>query len=221
MISEPEIYVLPYDESINAMAVGTSADDAAVILTKGTMKFLDRDELSALLAHEFSHILNEDTKHFTYMSGYLHGLFFFQTQGIKFITKNPRLATVIMGVIIIAVGFVATIFGKILQAAFSRHREWLADASAAQFTRAPLALARVLKKIGGQELPKRISRQRYPEFSHIFLSEPAQNNSEEEESSFKPNFSSHPRLADRIWELDPSWDGWYYDFEKNPVDYLA
>jgi Zn-dependent protease with chaperone function len=213
-IPEPEIYILPYEDGINAMAVGLSQDDTAIIVTKGSLKYLSRDELSGLIAHELSHIQNGDTRHFTIMSGWLHGLFFIQILGRKVITKLSRGKGAILGIFLIVLGFVASICGKIIQAAFSRSREWLADAAATQFTRDPKALADVLKKIGGLDKGSVIRSDSMPELRHVFLAKP-------DASKYFNFFASHPPLEERIWELDPNWDGWYHDFEKDPVDYLA
>jgi Zn-dependent protease with chaperone function len=210
-IEEPNIYILPYEEGINAMAVGLEPDDSAIIISKGALRRLSRDELSGLVAHEFSHILNGDTRHFTLMSGWLHGLFFVQILGRKIVTKVARGRGFAIGVFLICLGLIASLCGKVVQAAFSRSRERLADASAAQFTRDPKSLASVLKKIGGLSQGSRINSSAMPELRHLFLAKP-------DRFSF---LASHPPLEERIWELDPGWDGWYHDFEKDPVDFLS
>ncbi|MDR1677141.1 MAG: M48 family metalloprotease [Deltaproteobacteria bacterium] len=215
---EPDIYILPYEDVINAMASGLDRDDASIILTKGCLKYLSRNELSALLAHEFSHLVNNDTVHFTLMAGWLHGLFCLRTAAYHIFTNLPRITFLIIGLIISIIGLIGSLMAKIIQAAFSRSRERLADYTATQFTRDPASLASVLKKIGGQEPSKRNSFLRHPEFSHLFISDP--------KSIFdsldlvKKLFLTHPPLEERIWALDPDWDGRYWDFETNSVDYL-
>jgi Zn-dependent protease with chaperone function len=209
-ISEPDVYILPVEEGINAMAVGTDPEDTAIIISQGALRRLSRDELSGLVAHEFSHILNGDTRHFTLMAGWLHGLFFVQIIGRKLLASS-RGKSIHIGILLIALGFVASLSGRIVQAAFSRNREWLADASAVQFTRDPKSLASVLKKIGGLDAGSKIKSIAMPELRHIFMAQPDRFNF----------LASHPPLEERIWELDPNWDGWYYDFTENPVDYLA
>ncbi|MDR0356186.1 MAG: M48 family metalloprotease [Deltaproteobacteria bacterium] len=214
-ISEPDIYVLLNEDKINAMAVGLHKDDLAVILTRGALRFLDRQEMSALLAHEFSHVVNNDTRHYTLMAGYLKGLYYFQNAGFELIFQHP--AAVFPGLLIMFVGVAATVCGKILQAAFSRARERLADASAVRYTRDPSALARVLMKIGGQDLPPSRFARKLSELNHFFLAQPKK---PETPSSWKALLSSHPPLAGRIWALVPNWDGWYWDFAKKPSDYF-
>ncbi|MDR1658638.1 MAG: M48 family metalloprotease [Deltaproteobacteria bacterium] len=210
-ISEPDLYILPAENGINAMAAGLTSDDAAVLVSYGALRYLDRDELSALIAHEFSHILNGDMRHFTIMAGWLHGLFWLQTTGRNLLlrVRNGRIILVVLAMV--ALGFLGTFMGRLLQAAFSRRREMLADASAVQFTRNSASLAGVLKKIGGLSQGSLIKSGSVPGLNHFFLAQP-------EKHTF---FSSHPPLAERIWTLDPGWDGWYYDFDENPIDYLA
>jgi Zn-dependent protease with chaperone function len=219
-IQEPDIYVLPFEKTINDMATGLENDDTSIILTMGALKLLSRDELMGLLAHEFSHIVNNDTNHFTLMAGWLHGLMSLTALGFNLIKNTPRLF--IFGLILGVIGLFGNFIGSIIRAAFSRTRERLADATATQFTRDPKSLASVLKKIGGQEAPKRTSVLRHPDFTHMCVAEAP---------SFWERYSplklaqkllrSHPPLEDRVWELDPNWDGWYWDYEKNPVNYLA
>jgi Zn-dependent protease with chaperone function len=218
-ISPPDLYIMPYERGINAFATGLTRDDAAVILTAGSLKHLSRDELAGLLAHEFSHILNGDMHLNTLMAGWLHGLFTVANQGWGCIVpetkrnKNPMdnspsitpLPLVLVGVFVIFIGSVGAIIGMALQAAFSRSREMLADAYAVQFTRNSLNLAGVLKKIGGLTQGSKIKSGTNLEYRHFFLARP---------DKYCP-FDSHPDLAERIWHLDPSWDGNYYDFSKD------
>jgi Zn-dependent protease with chaperone function len=216
---EPDVYILPNEETINAMAAGLESDDSSIILTKGALKYLNRDELAALLAHEFGHLVNRDTSHFTLMSGWLHGLFFLKTCGYRLFVHFPNNLTFLTGLAISSLGLFGNLIGRILQSAFSRSREHLADSAAVQFTRDPLALASVLKKIGGQDQPKRTSILNHPEFRHLYISQPRP--FWEKIKFLKTIFSTHPPIEERIWELDPKWDGWYWDFDKNPVDYIT
>jgi Zn-dependent protease with chaperone function len=209
-IPEPDVYVLPREEGINAMAAGLSEDDVAVIVTLGALRRLDRDELAGVIGHEFSHILNGDMRRFTLMAGWLHGLFTLQMLARRGLGKFRHLQAMILVSLLLALGALGYFLGRICQAAFSRSREILADATSAQFTRQPKALARALIKIGGLRQGSQIKSADASGLSHFFLAKP-------EKISL---FSSHPRLADRIWELDPSWDGWYHDFVEDPVDFL-
>ncbi|MDR1051925.1 MAG: M48 family metalloprotease, partial [Deltaproteobacteria bacterium] len=221
-IPEPEIFILDREERINAMAAGMGRDDYAVILTKGALKYLDRDELAALLAHEYSHLLNGDTVHYSVMSGYLRGLYVLESLGRGVVRKSRRPGHLVLGLAVIVLGAFSSLVGRVLQAAFSRSREKLADASAAQYTRNPKALAGVLKKIGGQETPRGRFLRGFPEYNHFFMAEPDEKTRTASDASWwKSIFSAHPPVAERVWDLEPDWDGWYWDFDKNPVDFLS
>jgi Zn-dependent protease with chaperone function len=209
---EPDIYVMPFEESINAMAAGLETDDAALIVTKGALRRLTRDELSGLVAHEFSHMLNGDMRRFTVMAAWLHGLFFLQIvarlfRGRLMLLFRGRL--LLLGLTAMVLGWLTAQAGRLLQAAFSRRRELLADASAVQFTRDAAGLAGTLKKIGGQG--SHVQAVALPDFRHFFLAEP-------EGGAL---WRTRPPLAERIWLLEPGWDGWRHDFEDQPADFLA
>jgi Zn-dependent protease with chaperone function len=125
---------------------------------------------------------------------------------VKF--KNVQLAILMTALLIL--GFLGYLLGRLIQAAFSRSRETLADATSVQFTRNPKSLAAALKKIGGFRKGSFIASAAASGLSHFFLAKPEKTRL----------LSSHPPLAERIWDLDPAWDGWYHDFEESPVDYL-
>ncbi|MDR1051665.1 MAG: M48 family metalloprotease [Deltaproteobacteria bacterium] len=219
-MSEPDVYILLNDETINAMACGIDEDDLAVVITKGALRRLDREEMSALLAHEFSHLVNGDTRLFTYMVGYLAGLFSFHNLAGFLAQHYPNLLTILISGVCKVVGLAATLSGKILQAAVARSREDLADASAVQYTRDPMALAGVLKKIGGQS--RRTERGRdFPAVNHFFLVNPDVRALGSETMSYLFSLDSHPPLGKRILALDPGWDGKFWDYAANPVDYLS
>jgi Zn-dependent protease with chaperone function len=210
-MSEPDIYILPKETAINAMAAGLSQDDAAVLVTRGSLKYLDRQELSGLIGHEFSHILNGDMRHNTLMAGWLHGFFSLTTLGQKVLFKlsHRSPAMIPLGAFLIIIGLAGKVIGQVIQSAFNRKREYLADAFSVQFTRNPLDLAGVLKKIGGLDNGSQISTKAALDCRNFFLAKADQS-----------LFHTHPPLEDRIWALDPPWTGDWYDFEKYPVDLL-
>ncbi|UQZ90934.1 hypothetical protein C4J81_17630 [Deltaproteobacteria bacterium Smac51] len=212
-VTEPDIYILPLEQGINALATGLSPDDAAIVVTWGALKYLSRDEMSGLIAHEFSHILNGDMRHNTIMAGWLYGLFFLNILGRYFMSTHgltlSRASVMAFAGAVLAmmVGSVSTILGRLLQSAFSRQREYLADASAVQFTRNSEGLAGVLKKIGGLTIGSRIKSSQMPDYRHFFIAQPDKHSL----------FSTHPPLDERIHALDPRWDGTYYDFAAKPI----
>lgn len=205
----PRIFILENERGINAFAAGTSADRAAVAVSRGALDKLSRDELQAVIGHEFSHILNGDMQLNIRLVGWIFGLIVISLLGQILLRagafsprtrsrdgKNAAALVLLIGVGLLAIGFISQIFAQIIQAAISRHRERLADASATQFTRNPKALANALSRIGGDAAGSRISSPRAGEFAHLFFA-----------SGVNALFATHPPLEERIRALDPSWDG--------------
>ncbi|MDR1871002.1 MAG: M48 family metalloprotease [Deltaproteobacteria bacterium] len=209
---EPDLYILPNENGVNAMAVGLDPEDAAIMITKGTLKYLNREELSGVIGHEFSHILNGDMRHNTLMAGWLHGFFSLTSLGLllfRGVSRNPILIPA--GLFLIVVGFLGDLCGRIIQAAFNRRRESMADAYSTQFTRDPQSLAAALIKIGGLSAGSYVktAKRSSVDCRHLFIAE-----------SIKSVFLTHPPLATRIWALDPTWDGQWHDFLAHPVDLI-
>lgn len=205
----PRIFILENERGINAFAAGTSADRAAVAVSRGALDKLSRDELQAVVGHEFSHILNGDMQLNIRLVGWIFGLIVISLLGQILLRagafsprtrsrdgKNAAALVLLIGVGLLAIGFISQIFAQIIQAAISRHRERLADASATQFTRNPKALANALSRIGDDAAGSRISSPRAGEFAHLFFA-----------SGVNALFATHPPLEERIRALDPSWDG--------------
>ncbi len=194
----PPVYLLP-DESINAFAAGHTTSDAVIGVTRGAMKNLNRDELQGVIGHEFSHILNGDTRLNVRLIGIIFGIFCIATLGrillqMRSRSSRDRNPLPLFGLALLVIGGIGVFFGRLIQAAVSRERECLADASSVQFTRNPLGLAGALKKIGS--LGSRIESPHASEANHLFLGDAVQ-----------ALFATHPPLEARIRELDPSWDG--------------
>lgn len=206
----PAIYVLDNEGGINAFAAGYSLDDAAVAVTRGTLEHLDRDELQGVIAHEFSHILNGDMRLNIRLIGLLFGILLLAIAG-RFLlhsgggSRRSRDSgggqIALLGVALVVVGYIGVFFGKLIQSAVSRQREYLADAAAVQFTRNPEGLAGALKKIGGFA-GSRIENHHAQEASHLFFASGMR-------SSMFSLLTTHPPLEDRIRRLDPSFNGIY------------
>jgi Zn-dependent protease with chaperone function len=209
----PPVYLLDQEGGINAFAAGFTPDDAVVGVTRGTVERLTRDELQGVVAHEFSHILNGDMRLNIRLIGLLHGILIIGLLGYFLLRMsvfsghsgrrsrqegNP-LPLLALGAGLMVVGFFGTFFGNLIKAAVSRQREFLADASAVQFTRQPEGLAGALKKIGGAVAGSTIKSPNAPEASHMFFGRAT--------SGFSALFSTHPPLAERIRLIEPSWDG--------------
>jgi Zn-dependent protease with chaperone function len=181
----PGIWLMDDELAINAFAAGTEPGNAVVAVTRGCLQRLSRSELQGVVAHEFSHILNGDMKLNMRLMGLLFGVLMISMignmlfQALRFMrvrssnSKNSGAGVVVVivlaGVALMIVGSIGVFFGRLIQAAISRQREYLADASAVQFTRDPEGIAGALKKIGGQQDGARINAPKATEASHLFF----------------------------------------------------
>jgi len=210
----PPVYLLDQEQGINAFAAGFTPSDAVIGVTRGTAERLTRDELQGVVAHEFSHILNGDMRLNIRLIGILHGILIIGLLGYFILRASmfsgyrrrssrdqggSAMAFLALGAGLAAVGFFGTFFGNLIKAAVSRQREFLADASAVQFTRHPDGIAGALKKIGGFSAGSNVQSPNAPEASHMFFGRAT--------SGFSGMFSTHPPLEQRIRRIDPSWDG--------------
>ena len=205
----PLCYVIDSDETINAFAAGNSPQDAAVGVTRGALRNLTRDELQGVIAHEFSHIGNGDMKLNLRIIGAIAGLtalaqlgyIFFRLAGsVRGKNSAPiALGMVLAGIVVLLIGSGGILFGKIIQASVSRQREYLADASAVQFTRNPLGLASALRKVAGLSGAQREASSAELEAKHMFFAGSA--------GFLESLFSSHPPIGERIRRVDPAFDG--------------
>ncbi len=207
----PQVYVLD-EEGINAFAAGYSTGDAAVGVTRGCIERLSRDELQGVIGHEFSHILNGDMRLNIRLMGLLNGILFLALLGGVLMrlaaTTRPRssndknggsiVAVLIAGgLVLYIVGWIGVFFGKLIKAAVSRQREFLADAAAVQFTRNPDGLAGALSKIASHS--SQLAHPKAQEASHMFFG----NGMAE---AWLGLFATHPPIQQRIAEIAPNFD---------------
>ena len=202
----PRVYLMDED-GINAFAAGWSPNDAVIGVTRGCVEALSRDELQGVIAHEFSHILNGDMKINIRLMGILYGIFFLSILGeilIRSISysgnssnekKNDGKGAIFMiGLVLFILGWMGWFFGRLIQAAVSRQREFLADASAVQFTRNPEGISGALRKIAGWDQGSLIRNPNAPEASHLFFGNGI--------SGFSALFATHPPLEERIQRIE-------------------
>jgi len=204
----PPVYLLEHEEGINAFAAGYTPSDAVIGLTHGTISYLSREELQGVVAHEFSHILHGDMRLNLRLIGILHGILLIGLIGYYILrsvrggsSKNagPILG---LGLGLLVIGFTGTFFGNLIKASVSRQREFLADASAVQFTRNKDSIAGALKKIGGHAFGSELDSAEAPSMSHAYFSKGV--------GSFMQSiFATHPPLDVRIKRVDPTWNGVY------------
>ena len=224
----PEVYILTGEDSINAFAAGWGRDDAVIAVSAGALRELSRDELQGVVAHEYSHILHGDCRLNIRLMGILFGIMmlsvFGQIMRVTMGLGGRRRGAVIMaggsrrggggkgngGALIIAVilvivlvtiiGYVGMFFARLIQAAISRQREYLADAAAVQFSRNPEGISGALKKIGSHAGKGVLEHGNAAEAAHMFFADGLR-------QSFSSAFSTHPPLEERVRRLDPNWDG--------------
>jgi Zn-dependent protease with chaperone function len=209
----PPVYVMP-ESSINAFAAGYSPADAVIGITQGSLNLLNRDQLQGVIAHEFSHILNGDMRMNIRLIALLHGIEFIGHAGYFLLRSGSRRTAVVIssskskdnggGILglalgLMVLGYLGTFFGSLIKAAVSRQREFLADASAVQFTRNPAGIAGALKAIGGAHSGSKVKNPNADEMSHLFFGEAI--------SRWSSLFATHPPLKERIKRIDPSWAG--------------
>jgi len=204
----PLCYVIDGDETINAFAAGNTPQDAAVGVTRGALRNLTRDELQGVIAHEFSHIGNGDMKLNLRIIGTVAGLTALAQLGYIIVRiglnsgssrKNNLWPLAIAGLVVVLVGLGGVFFARVIQASVSRQREYLADASAVQFTRNPQGLASALRKVAGLSGAQREASSAELEAQHMFFAGSA--------GFLESLFSSHPPIGERIRRVDPAFDG--------------
>ncbi|HOB34044.1 MAG TPA: M48 family metallopeptidase, partial [Verrucomicrobiota bacterium] len=207
----PQVYVLDNERGINAFAAGHSTSDAAIGVTRGCVQLLNRDELQGVIAHEFSHILNGDMRLNLRLMGLIFGILCIAVIGRILLRTGSRTYRLgarnrggnplpLLGLALLLIGYVGVFFGRLIQAAVSRQREFLADASAVQFTRNPGGIAGALKKIGGLVYGSRLESAHAEEASHMFFGNGLSN-------AWFSLMATHPPLVERIRAIDPAFDG--------------
>src|ERR1039457_5535725 len=212
----PQVYVLDEERAINAFAAGHTTRDAAIGVTRGCIQMLSRDQLQGFIGHEFSHILNGDMRLNLRLIGVIFGLLCIATIGRVLLSARSRSsrdnnALPIIGLALLALGAIGVFFGRLIQAAVSRQREFLADASAVQFTRNPGGLSGALQKIGRYSFGSRLESEHAPDLCHMFfgngLGEP-----------FFGIMATHPSIPDRVRAIDPAWDGKFPLLDEKQIE---
>ena len=196
--------------SMNAFAAGTNPDNAVVAVTRGLLDELSRDELQGVIAHEFSHIVHGDIRINIRLVGVIHGMVVIGLIGERMMQAPDwmvarsdlkdlsvvrgfliAVAIMILGLFVVLIGLVGTAMGRLLQAAVSRQREFLADAAAVDYTRYPDGIASALRKISGLRPSNRLRVSRVSEFAHFMFTNGC--------SSW---FATHPAIERRVARLE-------------------
>ena len=205
----PAAYVMDGEAGINAFAAGWEISGSVVAVTRGTLQTLTRDELQGVIAHEFSHILNGDMRLNVRMLGVLAGIVFIGSIG-EFIMRSVRgsnsknsAPAIVVGLGLFIVGFAGLFFARLIKAAVSRQREFLADASSVQFTRNPDAIAGALDQIRSTGAGARISGRYAEDLSHMFFGQSVK-------MWFGGLFDTHPSVDERIRRAHPRFQAKAY-----------
>ncbi len=206
----PSVWIMDQELSINAFAAGYTPSEATIVVSRGAMQKLSRDELQGVVAHEFSHIFNGDMSTNIRLLGVLNGILIIGLTGywmIRLMGSGRRrdskdagqvlLALVALGMALAVIGYVGVFFGRLIKATLSRRREYLADASAVQFTRNPMGIGGALRRIHdgtGSYLLTRHSE----ELSHFYFADGV--------GFSLPFFATHPKLKSRLDRILPGWE---------------
>jgi Zn-dependent protease with chaperone function len=221
-VPAPPVYILEGEEGINAFAAGRTPGDAVVAVSEGCFNYLNRDELQGVVAHEFSHILNGDMRLNIRLLGLIYGILVLSIVGKMVMQFGGRgrassdrdnrsqQGVLLFGIALWILGLAGVFFGRLIQAAVSRQREFLADASAVQFTRNPEGIGGALKKIGGLEAGSTVNNPHAQEAAHMFFANGLG-------MSLSGLFATHPPLAERIRRLDPQFNGVYPEVRPSVV----
>ena len=199
----PKVYII--DAPVpNAFAVGLKPERACVAVTTGLLERLNRDELQGVIAHELGHISNRDTLFMTLAGVTLGAIVLLADMGLRMMfwgggnrrrsdNKNGGGAMAVMMIAALVLAILAPIIARLLYFACSRQREYLADASAAQFTRLPSGLASALQKISTQQEAKKIPVNRV--VSPMYIINPLA------AAGTSSVFGTHPPTQERIKRL--------------------
>ena len=223
-ISVPPVYILRHEQTINAFAAGFTPADAVIGINQGTLDNLNRDELQGVIAHEYSHILNGDMRINIRLIGVLFGIQMLATIGYFVLRsmgggyghrrqrsdgngKGGAGAILVIALALLVFGAIGQFFAKWIKATLSRQREYLADASAVQFTRNPDGLSGALKVIGASSTGSAMATPAAEQMSHMFFANSFS-------SMMFSMFSTHPPIVPRIQQVDKNFDGDFNAFTK-------
>jgi Zn-dependent protease with chaperone function len=203
----PALYVMDEEQGINAFVAGYRVNEAVLVVTRGAMRQLSRDELQGVIGHEYSHVLNGDMRLNVRLISVLAGVLLIGQIG-GFVLRSMRHAgrrggkdggaglILALGLALFVIGYVGLLFGRIIKAAVSRQREFLADASSVQFTRNPDGIAGALWKIKQHVEGSRLLSSHAEDMSHMCFGESIA-------FRFGGLMSTHPPLEVRIKRVSP------------------
>lgn len=206
----PELYVMEREQSINAFVAGYTPDEAVLVVTRGALEALDRDQLQGVIGHEYSHILNGDMRLNVRLMSMLAGLVMIGQIGRFLVSSSygrgysrssrsdARIgaASFALGLVLAGVGYIGVLVGRMIKAAVSRQREYLADASSVQFTRNPDGLAGALYAIKQRSEGSQLQHRHAEDMSHFCFGETV---------ALSDRLATHPPVLERIRRISPNF----------------
>jgi Zn-dependent protease with chaperone function len=221
-VSVPPVFVMDREAGINAFAAGYSPNEAVITVTQGALQALSRDELQGVIGHEFSHILNGDMRLNVRLMGVLFGIVCIAQLGEFLIRSTARsmvrvsredrgagIMLVFAGIALTLIGFLGLEFARLIKAAISRQREFLADASSVQFTRNPDGIAGALDTIASSQRTTLVHDVHAEELSHMFFAQAVSN-------WMGAMFNTHPPIEERIRRVRPGFQRARYRAQRDP-----
>ncbi|HSS66851.1 MAG TPA: M48 family metallopeptidase, partial [Gammaproteobacteria bacterium] len=211
----PDLYVMDQENGINAFVAGYQPTEAVMVVTRGALEVLSRDELQGVVGHEFSHVLNGDMRINIRLIAILAGILTLGVLGrlmMRSLGRSSRvrrssggraaraqLIAFALGLGLFLIGYIGLFFGRLIKAAVSRQREFLADASSVQFTRNPRGIAGALWKIKTHAQGALLSNDHAEETSHMCFGQNMK-------MSFAGLMATHPPIDERIRRVDPHFE---------------
>jgi heat shock protein HtpX len=205
-LPRPALYVIP-DPDPNAFATGRSPEDASIAVTQGLIEQLNREELQAVMAHEMSHIRNYDVRLMTVVAALVGSIMLLVEFGLRGMRiggvrrgsgKRSGAGGMVFLIVWLAAMILAPVIARILAMTVSRQREYLADASAAELTRNPGALASALEKIAAAIEPTMSIKKGT---AHLCIADPIGKEINEREGWLANLLATHPPIHKRIFLL--------------------
>ena len=200
----PDVFVLEHEAGINAFAAGYTPADAAITVTRGALDKLTRSELQGVIAHEFSHVLNGDMRLNIRLIGVVFGIVILSVIGRRILVHGGGRSRsrdtggiAIVAIALLVLGWLGVICARMIKSSIARQREYLADASAVQFTRDSSGIAGALKKIGALSAGSKLEAADREEVSHMLFGDGV---------GYSSLFATHPPLLQRIKRLLPRFD---------------
>ncbi len=229
----PAVYIMDNEPALNAFVAGYEPSDTVMVVTKGLMENLSRQELQGVVAHEFSHIFHSDTRINLRLIGILGGILaigqlgYYILRSLRFSGGRSRsrssgnnggqvvLFLLAMSLALLVVGYVGVFFGRLIKAAISRQREYLADAAAVQYSRDSMGIANALYKIKTNGKHSLLDSSHAEDMSHMCFGQAIKI------QAFSGMLATHPPIDDRIQALVPGYRSIRRQIDEGQIDEMS